>query len=384
MILDPKRAWTTIGASMLALTASLTVLADNPNAGLKGMSPDDNAMPENVAGLNATGLKRMAGTRHFYATGEFLYWRAYEDGMDFAQKAHIEIPAGQGLELANSKVHNLHFHYGPGVRAGIGYYMPHSDWDLFAQWTYLHPIARKKINGFNNYNLSSGAIGDYFFPTRSVESLTPLHGADGHWGVVYHTATLELGRVFSFNRWLSLRPHFGLMSAWINQKIKVEYDHFTTGPVVEPERILVKQRNNFWGIGFRAGLDTRWPLSQGFSIYGNFAAALLWGHFHLSDHQAGDPSTVFGSNQARFISSIFSSIERLRPNLQAALGLRWDKYIKKNRYHWGVNVGYEFNEWFDQNELYRIVSSNFSLQNLTHPGGDFGFQGWNFGLRFDF
>ncbi|HKZ00428.1 MAG TPA: Lpg1974 family pore-forming outer membrane protein [Rhabdochlamydiaceae bacterium] len=382
MILDPKRAWTTIGASMLALTASLTVLADNPNAGMKGMSPDDNAMPENVAGLNATGLKRMAGTRHFYATGEFLYWRAYEDGMDYAQKTFLANPGGTGQVVANSQVHNLHFHYGPGVRAGIGYYMPHSDWDLFAQWTYLHPIARKKVTGFSETSTYPTTGADFLFPTRFAGDLTNamLQSAEGHWGVVFHTATLELGRVFSFNRWLSLRPHFGLMSAWINQKIKLNYDP------VDPdlERLIVKQRNNFWGVGFRAGLDTRWPLSQGFSIYGNFAAALLWGHFHLSDHQSGDPSTVFSSGQELFVSSIFSSIERLRPNLQATLGLRWDKYIKNNRYHWGVNVGYEFNEWFDQNELYRIARNSSALQNLTHPGGDLGFQGWNFGLRFDF
>ncbi|MES2123023.1 MAG: Lpg1974 family pore-forming outer membrane protein, partial [Chlamydiota bacterium] len=66
-----------------------------------------------------------------------------------------------------------------------------------------------------------------------------------------------------------------------------------------------------------------------------------------------------------------------------ALGLQWDYLFSQDRYHFGVKLGWEFNIFFDQNQLFNFMSS-------TNPGAinfqndDLSFQGLTLGLRFDF
>jgi len=191
----------------------------------------------------------------------------------------------------------------------------------------------------------------------------------------YDNLYLDLGRDFFVSKYLSLRPSFGAEAAWFTFTSNVKFSGGT--PVSLP---VAQEANNasidlsqfqiedisgnipftetrtldgvgdcnlqtnfkekFVGIGPRAGLDTRWHLGEGFSIYGDVNAALLYGYFKnaLSQTYGDQPA-----NEAR----AYYNFHRLVPTAKFEMGLVYDKYIMCETQHVSMALGYENQYYWD-------------------------------------
>ncbi len=309
-----------------------------------------------------------------FATGEFLWWQVREDGLDYAVSSNA-LPPPSGTGMIDGDVKRMPFGYDPGFRIGLGSIFGGNLWDLSLNWTRFHTqesvFHRAPVNGF-------------LLPTKfvSFEDTSVFQGAShasARWRIKYDTISLELGRAFAPIRYLALRPHMGLTSGWIKQRASFEYDQIASPGVT----LEVRDKNKFAGVGLRGGVNLRCPLGKGWSIFGDFAASLLWGRFHV--HQKENQILSSGVPLERL--NLRDKEHDVVSAIQAIGGVRWDRYFWKETTHLGLSLGYEFNEWFRQNRLMAFTEPNsnpFTLGNIVRNPGDLQFQGLTAGARFDF
>src|SRR5262249_26865477 len=151
------------------------------------------------------------------------------------------------------------------------------------------------------------------FPQKGLSP--PLHAEKmrSRWHVHYYVLDLEVGRRYFVSKYLAFRPQFGIENAWICQRRRY---HILKDPKTFAENIYGK--NNFWGIGPRAGCEGTWFFNRHFSLIGALAGSLQWGRFedHLSE-------SALRSRGKRKIADVESAMHRLVPNVQMAVGLSW-------------------------------------------------------------
>ena len=309
--------------------------------------------------FNASQLK---DNHRLFVTGEVLFWKAQEDDLQYAVKSD------SSSTIRHGRVKNPEFEWDWGFRAGFGYNTPHDHWDLYTNYTHFYTKAHAHDSG------GDGVL----FPSQHAAFGSPsgsfVTEAEATWRLHLQLADLELGRGFGVSKWLSLRPFIGVRGAWIYQQYHIEYTGGSAVPVGETD--IVSMRNNCWGVGLRFGLDTTWGLGRGLSVFGDGAFSILSGHFNVQQREHLENS---GSN----ILNVSSHPDTAISILELSLGLQYDRLFMKNKYHLGIQLGYEFNYFFDQNQFIRFISSS-SPGLFSQNNGDLSLQGVSLGFRFDF
>jgi hypothetical protein len=172
----------------------------------------------------------------------------------------------------------------------------------------------------------------------------------------------EIGRKFWINKPLILHPFVGIKGGWIDQSIHSKWqnsslsgaEHFNVGS----ENL----KNNYWGIGPKAGINSKWNLyndhSQ-FYLLGDFSIALMWGHWSFSD--------LFQNDLSQEVSVDLQNINSGSSMLQMFMGFGWDNNFSKNRL-FSVKLGYEMQFWLDQLQFYSFTAGRL-VNILTLQGG---------------
>jgi hypothetical protein len=101
---------------------------------------------------------------------------------------------------------------------------------------------------------------------------------------------------------------------------------------------------------------------------------MLYGFYNCDFHQKWS-STEVAKTRDGFHNAASTA--------QLALGVRWDIYVHRNRYHFGLYAGWEQNIWFGVNKMNHFTH-NLSEGNLEQMNGDLTLSGGTFGVRFDF
>ena len=185
---------------------------------------------------------------------------------------------------------------------------------------------------------------------------------------------LDLGREYYVSKWLTMRPHVGLRTAWVHQKLEINHNRFESTPGIDDDLDL---ESNFWGLGLETGIDTQWGLGNGWSIYGNAAFAFLYG-FHDTEHgEDVDYGVEFTWGDVDWSYRTTRAIGDLQ------MGLRWDTWTDDERVHFRIQAGWEHHIYFSQNQFPRFVSSE-ALGNFVANQGDLTLQGWTLSARLDF
>jgi hypothetical protein len=222
-----------------------------------------------------------------------------------------------------------------------------------------------------------------------ANSLTSL-SAQSHYKLHFNMLDWEMGREFFAGKSLTLRPFFGVRSAWIKQKYEVDYNNvYVTSPVCS--KFTTNITNNFWGLGPRVGLNGEWQLGSGLSLYGNAALSALYGFFHLYqsehvDNPIDDPDqgplfpTADAAGQVTGINNSFHAV-KVATDLQ--IGLRWDYMFCHDACHIGLHAGWQQELFFSQNQIMNFPNL-YEIGQFYQNQGDLGFQGWTVGARFDF
>jgi hypothetical protein len=315
-----------------------------------------------------------------FVFGELLYWKANENGLPLGV-----VNKNTSLNLSDAKIENIHGKWDVGCRVGVGYIIPHDGWDLDLTWLHFNTKSHKKTLHSSSKRFifptlapSSDPIADDNFCTK----------ADGRWKLRLNQLDLDLGREFFVSKWLTLRPHAGLRVDWLKQKLSADYKNFDSG-LPPPNEVDVRYKDRWWGIGIESGLDTQWGLGCGWSIFANFAAAILYGNHSIKFKDENTPPVTNGSNGATSLpkgkyAGVREHIHHVaHPILDLQLGLRWDWMFDNDHFHLGLQAGWEDHVYFSQNQ-FPIFSDDYNFGKFFANQGDLAFQGWTFGARFDF
>jgi opacity protein-like surface antigen len=293
----------------------------------------------------------------WYLFADVLYWHADVGDSDYAFKnTNTASPIKAGPNYA------LNFKWSWGFRVGLGANMDYDQWDSNFYYT-----------GFDTQN--SNAVG-----TKTGQDATDLVGTIGivtqgkiNWKIHYSMFDWELGRWFYVSKHLSIRPHVGVKGGWINQKVKKSFTTATT-------TWLDHMTNDFWGVGGSGGFNTKWMFAHvrthNFSIFGDFAGAIMYGHFKVKDSELSAAGTGFVPSHL--------SHNRAVPMLQTMLGLSWDTGFNCNRCHFGLRVGYEFQYWWKQNQMLAFESESPVNTRYQRANSDLALQGLTIDFKFDF
>lgn len=302
----------------------------------------------------------------FYATADLLVWHLKEGGTDYAltlkESAVVDFLPTSGKSVRS------HFNWNAGFRFGAGYtFEEHDAWDGYINFTWFQTHASDSAHAPDNQSLA---------PQKGLGVVNPATKMSSHWKVHYYVLDFELGRNYFVSKYLAFRPQFGIESALINQrrhyKILGEVNGLTG---IFGDRVFGK--NNFYGVGPRAGVQGTWYFDRHFSLNGAINGALLWGRFNCHLHETGLTST--SKVKVVDMSDVF---HRIVPNVQMALGVGWDGNLFEDLYHLGVRVSYEFQYWWRQNQF--LNEQQFNDGNFQSESMDLSLNGVTLDVRFDF
>ncbi|MCI5051523.1 MAG: Lpg1974 family pore-forming outer membrane protein [Simkaniaceae bacterium] len=305
-----------------------------------------------------------------FITADFIYWSVREDGLNFATSGYAAAPT---TTLAKGKVYQPDFNWHPGFKAGLGLTLAHDDWDLFLEYTWMNaPMdwTTATNNGTDNSTLQSSWIFDV---NDSVQRLTRATGA---WSNNVNTADLTMGRHLFISHYLALHPHIGLKASWQKQRYKAYYQE-TDGVLGDITETRLSFRQQFFGIGLLAGIDSSYYFDKNWSLFGDFAASALASHFDV-DHKSSQFLILNGEkNGANTVPLYFDEkVDTITPVLEWAMGVRWDYWFNEDSYHVALQLGWEQQFWLDMNRFHNVFDGG-ARGNLT-------MQGVTFKFRFDF
>jgi len=292
-----------------------------------------------------------------------LIWRPQCEGLDYV----ILNNAGTAFANSDAKVKRVDFDWDYGVRIGLGYQLPCFMMDLGLIYTYYDAKA-------SDSSTAPPLGGLYQIWTIPGSDLTPATNANAKWKLNLNMLDFQMSTTFVPRCFLELTPFIALSTAWIDQKFNIQTrggssTQITNAIVLDD---TIRMKNDFWGIGPKAGLNTLWKFGCGFSIFGDMNASLLFGRFDLDQSEsvllAGvNPAFIYlDLDDNRFWLSRFA--------LDLNLGLQWDWMFCCDNYHLSLQAGWEHLYLPGQNQLLRF-------QTVTSPGinlstkGDLTFQG---------
>jgi hypothetical protein len=329
--------------------------------------------------VNPPARPQVRNGADLFIYGDLLYWKANENGIPLAV-----VNKKSPDNLAHSRVDNLRGKWDFAFRVGIGYDIPHDGWDLGLSWLRYNSYGHRK----HVHSSSNRFVFPYLAPSADpIADIDTCARAKGRWRLLLNQLDLDLGREFFVSKWLTLRPHAGLRTDWIYQKIKAEYAKFSALLPASSE-VEVKYRDEWWGIGLESGLDTQWGLGGGWSIFANLAAAVLYGQHHIRMKDKDKPAVASISNGANsnphgVFVDLKDNSKIAHPVLDLQLGLRWDAMLAQDHLHLGIQLGWENHLYFSQNQ-FPIFSDDFNLGKFFANQGDLSLEGWTLGMRLDF
>jgi hypothetical protein len=318
-----------------------------------------------------------------FVQGDALLWQASESNLGYAIKN-----TGSTTYLNDGKLVKPFFPWEWGFKLAVGSNMMHDGWDTFVEWTRFYTL--------NTEHGVSADPGKILFPTYvnaalATDGSTPgaidsgFQGASAYWKLRLNILDLNLGREFYVSKWLTLRPFTSVRSGWFRQRYNVNYNNGTISPSLTGQDISVRMHNNFWGVGPRGGLSGQWLLGGGTSIFSDFAAAILLGHFKITQFETRSSAPPVDDRL-----QVKEQFRAARATIDMRAGLRYQGLYSHDRYGLLFVLAWEQHLFFNQNQLMKFPSPSGTTAGEHYPGqlitsdGDLSTEGVTFSLRFDF
>lgn len=292
----------------------------------------------------------------FFVTADFTYWKAKEDGLEFASTE----PSAASAAPAQGRVYHTHANYKPGFKVGAGMDFGEWGWDFYANYTWFRTNANHSHSTTSAASSTGLALNDSFWfanaPGNGTTNAT-YTAASSSWNLRMNVLDACLGRKIYFGKHLMVRPSAGFKGVWNKQNLNNSYSS-ATASVTTANQL----KNN--GVGVRAGVDTSFHFTRGFSFFGNMALTALWQRFRTTRQD----TNVLAATSAVNIRDRYTTVT---PILEMMVGLTWETWWSGDNYHFAVRAGWEEQVWFDQNRFIRLPgaarmgNSDLSLQGLT-------------------
>lgn len=312
-----------------------------------------------------------------YFTADFIWWKAYQENMDFAYTG-VLLP-GASTSPGKGRFYQPGFKFEPGFKVGAGLKFRHDGWDFYGQYTWLRVHATKHVHAPDSsqlfFNIDQAAPEGAFGYAGSETSLL-LDEAKGRWNLHMNVLDFELGRKYCISRRLKLRPFAGMKFSWNPQHFHASYELDTAKLLsVAPfsgrtfTGAAFKFHQDQFGVGLRGGMDTTWYFVKHWSFYGDIAFTALWNDFNL------ERKDVYWSDVT---DTAFTGFHAKKTNLDVTgviemeAGFRFDTTFCEDDLLFFVQAGWEEQIWFDQNQFLQVgqnVPSNLNFQGFNFKTG---------------
>lgn len=318
-----------------------------------------------------------------YFSADFIYWRAHEDGLEYAFDGLSLIQFDvNGVNIApnasKGSVGHPDFQYKPGFKVGAGLKFKYDGWDFFAEYTWWQNSKSDSKTSVNRgSNGRSYALTDMFCPSAAIANgvfpptiytqpgsglISPdVYKADAEWLLQFNALDLELGRNFWISKKLTLRPYIGMKFSWIEQKFDAFFQQIfaQTNPIFS---VHLDNKLNQFGVGIRSGLDSAWYMSNNWIIFAELSVSEMWNDFDCSRK---DILSVTGSPD-EVIENLDNDFYNITAILESSIGLRYQKTFYNDNYMFLLQAAWEQQIWFGQNRM--IFHPTGSPPNLTFDG----------------
>ncbi|MCB1106962.1 MAG: MOMP family protein [Chlamydiia bacterium] len=267
----------------------------------------------------------------WFVVFEPLYWYQRTNGTPFAYSNSTLISS---VPL-KGRTKDIDFGWSWGVRVGGGKNICFDQWDIYASFI-----------SYNNHSSGSakGGLNSTLIPLRGlVITQTGVKYAKSTYDLDFYNIDLELGRHYYVSEKLSFRPFVGLKNAWIDQSQMIRY----TGGSLGHNSAHIDDECEYWGIGLKGGINSKWHLAEGFYLAGVFSGALLYGYFDIEHREKVTPSPQdrikLEDNKHRFV-----------PMVNWRLGLGYGTYFNQKEYYLDIGAYCEGMYWWRQNQMLKI------------------------------
>jgi hypothetical protein len=247
----------------------------------------------------------------FFFDAEAVYFRAFEGGLsglcDSVQITDVT-EGGINVSTLTGTGRNPKFKWDWGYRLGIGSDLANTNWDIRTYWTHFD----SKANG------------------------------DTHqWKLRYNVVDLVFLYDCKWSDCIRLTPYGGARYVEIDQKLHTNFlSTVDTNPLTSVGRI----KQDFSGVGPVLGLDADWDFNCGFSVYGNFAVAILYGSSHVRSDQTDTGITGININHLR------NHVQTYQYAVDAAVGVRWKTQFCNDKIL-VLQFGLEDHRYFNHNQF---------------------------------
>lgn len=292
-----------------------------------------------------------------------IVWTAKEAGAD----CWAEVITSDSSTSSND-IHQVNFGWDPGFKVGAGYKMKHDQWDTQIYYTWFRTRGKDYISSEPGA-VHSTFLGNFYVNNPDGAGLSgPSYQKAGiDWSIHFNMIDWELNRKFYISKSLALHPFLGIKGGWIGQSIHTKWlnpdlsgsEFFNIG--------MENLKNNYWGIGPRAGINTKWNLFSNqsqFYFLGNFSGAIMWGHWSFADDFQNDLSQQVSVN----LQNIYGGSSMM----QVFMGFEWNSNFSQNRCRFSAKLGYEMQFWLDQLQFYSFTAGRL-VNELTLQGGTLEF-----------
>ena len=326
----------------------------------------------------------------FILFADALYWIANQPSLSFAAITSDDSDFNTGGNIQNPS-----FNWEWGFRLGAGFNIPHGNWDSFVSYTWFQDNAEGSVSGKEGQtilpSLISAASNIRLNPITNIFEIERprVSKASSKWNLFLNIVDWELGKTFIPSRYFSFRPYAGAKAVWIEQENNVRYDGYKTRSREGSYHTTLK--DNYWGVGPRAGFNSQFWLGKGFSIYGNTGISLVLGEFNLSTKEK-----IERSQDSKNLVNISSNYYAGRAITDLQLGFRWDSNVCKTKKavlckcpseakktNFSIALGWEQHMFFSQGQFIRAVDPT-NQANFILNSSSLSVQGATGSLRFDF
>lgn len=318
-------------------------------------------------------LSRLNQMNHpgFYCAGDFIYWMAKEDGLQYALtgllvNTNSTVSISDQGEVSHPKVE-----WDPGFKIGLGYVIDPNVWDLFVNWTWYRTDADGGVEGPNALNDESIFAEEVF--SRFLFNV--LQTANADWNLQYNTLDFSIGRQFAIGTHLGLKPFTGLRAAWINQTYRIHGFAIGSSPPVEND---MKNKANFRGVGFWSGIAATWNFNRYFSLFSQNSFSLFYGLSRSSERLSNT-----GQGAGGLSVHTTNNIHSMKSELEFSIGLRFEMPFNADRFLFAFDVAWEYLNWINMNRFYIPVTGtdpNLGFPPLAQYSGQFSYINGDLGL----
>jgi hypothetical protein len=202
---------------------------------------------------------------------------------------------------------------------------------------------------------------------------------------------LTAGRYYSLTKKIDIHPFVGIRSVLNYQNFKMSFTNgqgFAGGPMSDSQ---IKGDHDFWGVGPRIGTDVALRFGHHWSLKGTFGASLFGGRVDVSEKSNGNIFAADFGITAPYRDELKDEDSVLRSNIDASLGLGWEKWVRKNTVRIAPSLVFEVSEWFSMKRWIDSNISEFSFETGAQPViyphrrySNLGLMGFNINLKVDF